>query len=75
MVGGWQYSARVSEFLPREPLWRERDPLAVGRYYHAAAVVQEAEGVGRALLGVFGGLVKEGSYLSSCEVYDVRQDR
>ncbi|BHF61701.1 Kelch-like protein 36 [Sparganum proliferum] len=71
VVGGGR---RVDEFLVREGRWRERAPLAVGRNGHAAAVVKvptaaAADGE-ETLIGVFGGWG-----LSSCEVYEVRQDR
>ncbi|BHF74292.1 BTB And C-terminal Kelch [Sparganum proliferum] len=82
VVGGGNASRDVDEFLMREGRWRERAPLAVGRQEHAAAVVRipaaaDANGE-EALIGVFGGLGGEDSQLepiSSCEVYDVRQDR
>ncbi|BHF61688.1 regulation of lateral pseudopodium assembly [Sparganum proliferum] len=66
---------RVDEFLVREGRWRERAPLAVGRWGHAAAVVKvptaaAADGE-ETLIGVFGGW----GPLPSCEVYEVRQDR
>ncbi|BHF70103.1 hypothetical protein SprV_0301315300 [Sparganum proliferum] len=65
-------SASVEEFLAGEQRWRKRPALAVGRSYHAAAVVREAGG--KALIGIFGGLGNHGR-LSSCEVYDVCQER
>ncbi|BHF82096.1 Kelch-like protein 6 [Sparganum proliferum] len=65
-------TASVEEFLAGEQRWCKRPPLAVGRTYHAAAVVREAGG--RALIGIFGGRGNDGR-LSSCEVYDVRQER
>ncbi|BHF82097.1 hypothetical protein SprV_0802523300 [Sparganum proliferum] len=65
-------TASVEEFLAGEQRWCKRPPLAVGRSYHAAAVVREAGG--RALIGIFGGRGNDGR-LSSCEVYDVRQER
>ncbi|BHF81436.1 Kelch-like protein 21 [Sparganum proliferum] len=78
VVGGRDGSSskrRVDEFLVREGRWRERAPLAVGRAGHAAAVVKvpaaaAADGE-EALIGVFGGR----GPLSSCKVYEVRQDR
>nr|VZI32662.1 unnamed protein product [Spirometra erinaceieuropaei] len=77
VVGGrWRDDStrRVDEFLVREGRWRERASLAVGRSWgHAAAVVKvptaAADGE-ETLIGVFGG-----AGLSSCEVYDVRQNR
>ncbi|BHF61682.1 regulation of translational initiation [Sparganum proliferum] len=75
IVGGWRdCERRVDEFLVREGRWRERAALAVERYGHAAAVVKvpaaaAADGE-ETLIGVFGGW-----RLSSCEVYEVRQDR
>ncbi|BHF85599.1 hypothetical protein SprV_1002876800 [Sparganum proliferum] len=68
---GW-YSSGVEEFLVAERRWRKRASLAVGRRYHAAAVLTEA--AGEALIGVFGGL-SNGGPLSSCEVYEVSRDR
>nr|VZI32240.1 unnamed protein product [Spirometra erinaceieuropaei] len=65
-------SPSVEEFLVGEQCWRKRPPLAVGRSYHAAAVVREAGG--KALIGIFGGRSNHGR-LSSCEVYDVSQER
>ncbi|BHF80261.1 BTB And C-terminal Kelch [Sparganum proliferum] len=69
----------VDEFLVREGRWRERAPLAVRRQQHAAAVVKvHAVDGEEALIGVFGGCFKEGdswTHLSSCEVYDVSQNR
>nr|VZI42051.1 unnamed protein product [Spirometra erinaceieuropaei] len=78
VVGGGRDDAkrRVDEFLVREGRWRERAPLAVGRFGgHAAAVVKVPTAAAAAdgeetLIGVFGGFL-----VSSCEVYDVRQDR
>nr|VZI44849.1 unnamed protein product [Spirometra erinaceieuropaei] len=67
---GW-YSTSVEEFLVAERRWRKRASLAVGRSYHAAAVLTEAGG--EALIGVFGGY--NGSRLSSCEVHEVGRDR
>ncbi|VDM02254.1 unnamed protein product, partial [Schistocephalus solidus] len=72
-IGG-DYSTTVEEFLTKERRWRQRAPLTVGRSMHAAAVMKvEAEGGEKALIGVFGG--RKRTYLSSCEVYDVSQDR
>nr|VZI25126.1 unnamed protein product [Spirometra erinaceieuropaei] len=76
VVGGGEggSSRRVDEFLVREGRWRERAPLAVGRFGHAAAVVKlptAAVDGEETLIGVFGGL----GPISFCEVYDVRQDR
>ncbi|BHF70849.1 hypothetical protein SprV_0401390200 [Sparganum proliferum] len=66
--GGYGASTRrVDEFLVREGCWRERAPLAVGRAWHAAAVADGEE----TLIGVFGG----SPCRTSCEVYEVRQDR
>ncbi|BHF63092.1 hypothetical protein SprV_0200608200 [Sparganum proliferum] len=65
-------SASVEEFLVGEQRWRKRASLTVGRSYHAAAVVREAGG--EALIGIFGGRGNHGR-LSSCEVYDVCQER
>ncbi|BHF85257.1 distal tubule morphoproteinsis [Sparganum proliferum] len=65
-------STSVEEFLVAERRWRKRASLAVGRSYHAAAVVTEAGG--EALIGVFGGF-RNGGRLSSCEVYEVSRDR
>ncbi|BHF74259.1 distal tubule morphoproteinsis [Sparganum proliferum] len=74
----------VEEFLVRERRWRKRAALAVGRSAHAAAVVKvdsaaaDEERQERTLIGVFGGSSNEGGAwenLSSCEVYDVSQDR
>nr|VZI48827.1 unnamed protein product [Spirometra erinaceieuropaei] len=78
VVGGGGLDAwrRVDEFLVREGRWRERAPLAVGRVRHAAAVVKVPTAAATAadgeetLIGVFGGFL-----VSSCEVYDVGQDR
>ncbi|BHF70953.1 hypothetical protein SprV_0401400600 [Sparganum proliferum] len=72
---GGEGNRRVDEFLVREGRWRERAPLAVGRRGHAAAVVKVPTAAAAAdgeetLIGVFGG-----PFLSSCEVYEVRQDR
>ncbi|BHF85092.1 hypothetical protein SprV_1002825000 [Sparganum proliferum] len=76
VVGGWtaqeSCSTSVEEFLVAERRWRKRASLAVGRRYHAAAVLTEAGG--EALIGVFGGL-GNGGRLSSCEVYEVSRDR
>ncbi|BHF71077.1 Kelch-like protein 32 [Sparganum proliferum] len=80
--GGWNglAVADVDEFLVREGRWRERAPLAVRRHFHAAAVVKvhAAANEENTLIGVFGGCFKKGdswTHLSSCEVYDVSQDR
>nr|VZI49808.1 unnamed protein product [Spirometra erinaceieuropaei] len=82
VVGGaWNNTALVDvdEFLVREGRWRKRAPLAVRRQQHAAAVVKvHAVDGGETVIGIFGGCFKEGdswTYLASCEVYDVRQDR
>ncbi|BHF85284.1 Kelch-like protein 12 [Sparganum proliferum] len=76
VVGGdtaqQEYSTSVEEFLVAERRWRKRASLAVGRSWHAAAVLTEAGG--EALIGVFGGLSND-KYLSSCEVYEVGGDR
>ncbi|BHF85767.1 Kelch-like protein 12 [Sparganum proliferum] len=66
------YSTSVEEFLVAERRWRKRASLAVGRRWHAAAVLTEAGG--EALIGVFGGW-RNGGRLSSCEVYEVSRDR
>nr|VZI41686.1 unnamed protein product [Spirometra erinaceieuropaei] len=73
VVGGStaQGNSSVEEFLVAERRWRKRASLAVGRSYHAAAVLTEAGG--ETLIGVFGGY--NGSRLSSCEVYEVGRDR
>nr|VZI29207.1 unnamed protein product [Spirometra erinaceieuropaei] len=75
VVGGntaqGSHSTSVEEFLVAERRWRKRASLAVGRSYHAAAVLTEAGG--ETLIGVFGGY--NGSRLSSCEVYEVGRDR
>nr|VZI42380.1 unnamed protein product [Spirometra erinaceieuropaei] len=78
VIGGQSSSKRVDEFLVREGRWRERAPLAVARECHAVTVVKVRTAAAAAngeevLIGVFGGY--NGSVLSSCEVYDVRQDR
>ncbi|BHF84929.1 distal tubule morphoproteinsis [Sparganum proliferum] len=65
-------STSVEEFLVAERRWRKRAALAVGRIWHAAAVLTEAGG--EALIGVFGGY-GNGERLSSCEVYEVNRDR
>ncbi|BHF62219.1 hypothetical protein SprV_0200520000 [Sparganum proliferum] len=79
VVGDGVDDGRFGEVLVKEGRWRERAPLAVGRRRHAAAVVKvptaAADGE-ETLIGVFGGskcgvLV---SPMSSCEVYEVRQD-
>nr|VZI49291.1 unnamed protein product [Spirometra erinaceieuropaei] len=86
VVGGQtsqqNYSTSVDEFLVRERQWRKRASLTVGRKEHAASVVNvgvEDRGCEeRTLIGVFGGYYMEGvivTRLSSCEVYDVSQDR
>nr|VZI48867.1 unnamed protein product [Spirometra erinaceieuropaei] len=69
--------ADVDEFLVREGRWRERMPLAVARCFHAAAVVNvpaTAAAGEKTLIGAFCGLGGDGC-LSSCELYDVSQDR
>nr|VZI04436.1 unnamed protein product [Spirometra erinaceieuropaei] len=66
-LGGW----RVDEFLVKEERWRKRAPLAIGRPWgHAAAVVKVPADGEETLIGIFGGW-----RLSSCEVYDIRQNR
>ncbi|BHF85551.1 Kelch-like protein 12 [Sparganum proliferum] len=65
-------STSVEEFLVGERRWRKRASLAVGRSWHAAAVLTGAGG--EALIGVFGGW-GNGGPLSSCEVYEVSRDR
>ncbi|BHF83453.1 hypothetical protein SprV_0902659500 [Sparganum proliferum] len=76
VVGGntaqGRYSTSVEEFLVAERRWRKRASLAVGRIWHAAAILTEAGG--EALIGVFGGW-GNGGPLSSCEVYEVSRDR
>nr|VZI50655.1 unnamed protein product [Spirometra erinaceieuropaei] len=76
VVGGdsaqGSFSTSVEEFLVAERRWRKRASLAVGRRWHAAAVLTEAGG--EALLGVFGGW-GNGACLSSCEVYEFSRDR
>ncbi|BHF83324.1 NudC domain-containing protein 3 [Sparganum proliferum] len=77
MIGGENDPRRVDEFLVREGRWRERASLVVGRQWHAAAAVANKNGE-EASIGVFGGSFNDGinwTFLSSCEVYDVRQDR
>ncbi|BHF76896.1 BTB And C-terminal Kelch [Sparganum proliferum] len=79
VVGGCNpRRADVDEFLVREGRWRERTPLAVARWAHAAAVMKvpaTAAAAGeKTLIGVFGGWGGDGR-LSSCELYDVSQDR
>nr|VZI04432.1 unnamed protein product [Spirometra erinaceieuropaei] len=88
VVGGWKDSRRVEELLVREGCWRERAPLNVPRWGHAAAVLKveavasaaasaTATNEESALIGVFGGCLKEGNTwtrISSCEVYDVSRD-
>ncbi|BHF85474.1 distal tubule morphoproteinsis [Sparganum proliferum] len=66
-------STSVEEFLVAERRWRKRASLAVGRRFHAAAVLTEAGG--EALIGVFGGINDEDGCLFSCEVYEVSRDR
>ncbi|BHF85072.1 hypothetical protein SprV_1002823000 [Sparganum proliferum] len=77
VVGGdiaqQEYSTSVEEFLVAERRWRKRASLAVGRRWHAAAVLTEAEG--EALIGVFGGYNGNDEGLSSCEVYEVSRER
>ncbi|BHF85334.1 Kelch-like protein 12 [Sparganum proliferum] len=77
VVGGdtaqGMFSTSVEEFLVAEWRWRKRASLAVGRSYHAAAVLTEA--AGEALIGVFGGFNGNAGPLSSCEVYEVSRDR
>ncbi|BHF76839.1 Kelch-like protein 18 [Sparganum proliferum] len=84
VVGGCNpVRADVDEFLLREGRWRERTPLAVGRRFHAAAVMKVPAAAAAAaaaaarektLIGVFGGRGGDGR-LSSCELYDTSQDR
>nr|VZI07062.1 unnamed protein product [Spirometra erinaceieuropaei] len=73
VVGGGQ---RVSEFLVREGRWQERAPYAFERSGPAVAVVKAAdeEGEEKTFIGIFGGRLPT-EILSSCEVYDVSQDR
>ncbi|BHF85279.1 hypothetical protein SprV_1002844200 [Sparganum proliferum] len=66
-----KFSTSVEEFLVAERRWRKRASPAVGRSWHAAAVLTEAGG--EALIGVFGGFNR--GRLSSCEVYEVSRDR
>nr|VZI43320.1 unnamed protein product [Spirometra erinaceieuropaei] len=70
--------ADVDEFLVREGRWRQRMPPAIARWAHAAAVIKvppAAAAAGqKALIGVFGGW-DGNARLSSCELYDVSQDR
>ncbi|BHF81335.1 hypothetical protein SprV_0702446500 [Sparganum proliferum] len=77
VVGGdtaqGSYSTSVDEFLVAERRWRKRASLAVGRRWHAAAVLTEAGG--EALIGVFGGYNGNDERLSSYEVYEVSRDR
>ncbi|BHF85631.1 hypothetical protein SprV_1002880000 [Sparganum proliferum] len=68
-----RFSTSVEEFLVAERRWRKRASLAVGRSWHAAAVLTEA--AGEALIGVFGGVNDNVGYLYSCEVYEVSRDR
>ncbi|BHF61918.1 BTB And C-terminal Kelch [Sparganum proliferum] len=90
VVGGmWgdDSTSRVDEYRMKKGLMYERASLAAPRSYHAAVVVKvptaAADGE-ETLIGVFGGdgyLVGSPDFLvgsismSSCEVYDVRQDR
>ncbi|BHF76832.1 hypothetical protein SprV_0501993100 [Sparganum proliferum] len=80
VVGGYNPAlAEVDEFLVREGRWRQRMPLAVARWFHAAAVMKvpatAAAAAGeKTLIGVFGGRGGDGR-LSSCELYDTSQDR
>ncbi|BHF85567.1 hypothetical protein SprV_1002873500 [Sparganum proliferum] len=75
VVGGstaqGMFSTSVEEFLVAERRWRKRASLAVGRSWHAAAVLTGAGG--EALIGVFGGYNR--GRLSSCEVYEVGGER
>nr|VZI42028.1 unnamed protein product [Spirometra erinaceieuropaei] len=86
VVGGGKDSRRVEELLVSEGCWRERAPLNVPRWGHAAAVLK-VEAVASAvaaaanekmtLIGVFGGCLKEGNtwtHISACEVYDISLD-
>nr|VZI50468.1 unnamed protein product [Spirometra erinaceieuropaei] len=76
------YSTSVDEFLVRERRWHKRASLAVGRRDHAASVVKVGVAdkgcTENTLIAIFGGYRSEGGTLkrlSSCEVYDVSQDR
>nr|VZI12673.1 unnamed protein product [Spirometra erinaceieuropaei] len=76
MIGGDNGPRRVDEFLVRDGRWRERASLVDGRQWHAAAAVVNKNGE-EVMIGVFGGSFNDGNgwtFLSSCEVYDVRQD-
>ncbi|BHF62018.1 protein homodimerization activity [Sparganum proliferum] len=75
-------STCVDEFLVKEGRWLKRAPLAIRRRDHAVAVVKvntaDRDGGEEALICVFGGSHKEGdtwTRLSSCEIYDVNEDR
>ncbi|BHF76907.1 Kelch-like protein 18 [Sparganum proliferum] len=81
VVGGGCNPVRtdVDEFLVREGRWRQRMPLAVAHWFHAAAVTKvpatAAAAAGeKTLIGVFGGWGGD-ARLSSCELYDTSQDR
>nr|VZI03780.1 unnamed protein product [Spirometra erinaceieuropaei] len=80
VVGGGCNPVRadVDEFLVREGRWCERTPLAFARLEHAAAVTKvpaiAAAAEEKTLIGVFGGWGRD-ARLSSCELYDVIQDR
>nr|VZI38459.1 unnamed protein product [Spirometra erinaceieuropaei] len=84
VVGGGCNPVRadVDEFLAREGRWRERTPLAFARWEHAAAVINvpataaaaAAAADEKTLIGVFDGWGRD-ARLSSCELYDVSQDR
>nr|VZI01073.1 unnamed protein product [Spirometra erinaceieuropaei] len=79
VVGGGVFGSKsnVDEFLAKEGRWRERAPLTAGRGCHAAAVVKvpaATKKVGETLICIFGGYSGV-SRLSSCEVYEISQDR
>ncbi|VDK80157.1 unnamed protein product [Dibothriocephalus latus] len=75
-------STRVDEFMVKERRWYQRAPLAVGRQDHAAAIVRvgsvDRVGAEKSLVGIFGGSFEQGndwSRITSCELYEVSQDR
>nr|VZI48851.1 unnamed protein product [Spirometra erinaceieuropaei] len=79
VVGGCNPGrADVDEFLVGEGRWRKRTPLTFARWEHAAAVTKvpaiAAAAEEKTLIGVFGGWGGD-ARLSSCELYDVSQDR